>query len=229
MGTFLRTSASLSLFALAAAAPAAGQRIDPDRVFGVTLEIDGRMMSATIREGSSLRLMRPGGEEYHFSPVLRNAAGGTVLMAVARGGAGQPQQIVERLRLSIGVPVTLRSAPTLRIVLDEIRRASPDRVSMRGDFTSANMSAGQLTQDTGCCLCCDGWCACACSVVMWCGACGGSGACQDPVKPTRNDRTTILTAPARFAALTGNTCTRGSLLDRRRASTPEQEIRTALR
>ena len=63
---------------------------------------------------------------------------------------------------------------------------------------------------------------------MSCGHCCSAGCC-DPMFPTGNDRTTILTAPAPFAALTGNTCMRGSLLDRRRTPAPVREVRTALR
>jgi hypothetical protein len=125
MGTFLRAWVPLSL-ALAVAAPAAGQRIDPNRVFDVTVEVDGKLMEASIREGCFLRLTLPAGGEYHFSPVLQAGRTTRVLVAVSHGATGQPetQRVVERLQLAIGVPVTLRTAPTLRIVLDEIRRAN---------------------------------------------------------------------------------------------------------
>lgn len=228
MGTLLRRCVPLSLLALAAAVPAAGQRIDPDRVFEVTLEIDGRMMSAMIREGSFLRLTRPGGVEYHFSPVLRSASSGTVLMAVSRAAAGERQQVVERLQLTIGVPVALRTAPTLRIVLDKIGRATPERsASVPGQGIPAPFRFASV-QTGSCCVCCEGSCACACGVSWWCGHCCTRGCC-DPIEPTSNDRTPILTGPARFASFTRGTCTRGSLFDRPRAPAGAAEMRTALR
>ncbi|HEX2210439.1 MAG TPA: hypothetical protein VHG93_22360 [Longimicrobium sp.] len=228
MGTPLRRWIPLSLLVVAAAAPAAAQRIDPDRVFEVTLEIDGRMMSAMIREGSSLRLTRPGGVEYHFSPVLRSASSGTVLMAVSRAAAGEPQQVVERLQLSVGVPVALRSAPTLRIVLDKIGRANEAQsTAATGQGAPAPFRFAAL-QTGSCCVCCEGSCACACGVSWWCGHCCTRGCC-DPVEPTSNDRTPLLTGPARFASFTRRgACTRGSLLDRE-APAAATQMRTALR
>jgi hypothetical protein len=197
----------------AAAAPAAGQRIDPDRIFDVTLEVDGQIMSAVIREGSFLRLTLRETDEYHISPVLQQGRADRVLVAVSLAPAGQREgrRIVERLELSPGVPRTLRTAPTLRIVIDAIRRADPRQ-------TAAGSAAGQpgtfrfaaAVQDGSCCVCCENACACACGVRMSCGHCCMSGCC-DPMFPTGNDRTNILTGPARFAALTRGGCSRGSL------------------
>ncbi len=231
MGIFFRRwLPALPLLVAAAAAPAPGQRIDPDRIFEVTVEIDGRMMSAMIREGSSLKLTLRATDEYEFSPVLRDAAAGRVLMAVSRGTAGQPQtqRIVERLELSAGVPVALRSAPTLRIVLDRIRRATPGQAAGSPAGSPPAPFRFASVQDGSCCVCCQDACACACGASMWCGHCCTRGCC-DPIEPTGKDRTPILTGPARFASLTRGTCTRGSLFDRARTPRPAQEVRTALR
>lgn len=219
------------LLAAAAAVPAAGQRIDPDRVFDVTLEVDGQMMSAVIREGSVLRLTLRGTDEYHFAPVLQQGPSGRVLVAVSLAPAGQRQgrRIVERLELSPGVPRTLRTAPTLRIVIDAVRRADPRQ-------SAAGPPAGQAgtfrfasaVQDGSCCVCCEGACACACGVRMSCGHCCTTGCC-DPMFPTGNDRTNMLLGPARFAALTRNTCSRGSLFDRVRTPRGTEPVRVALR
>lgn len=230
MGLFFRGwLPAVSLLAAASAAPAAGQRIDPDRIFEVTVEVDGRMMSAMIQEGSSLKLTLRQTDEYNLSPVLRDAAAGRVLVAVSRGAAGQPrtQRIVERLELTAGVPVSLRSAPTVRIVLDRIRRATPgqDAASPRPSSTGAFRLAS--AQSGSCCVCCGDACACACGVSMSCGHCCSRGCC-DPIQ-TGNDRTPILTGPARFASFTRGTCTRGSLLERAPAAAPAHEVRTALR
>lgn len=124
MGTRLRRWVP-ALFLVTAAVPADAQRIDPDRIFEVTLEVEGKIMSTMIREGSFLRLTVRETDEYHFSPVLQPGNTGRVLVAVSLGTTGQPRtrRVVERLVLSPGVPVTLRTAPMLRIVLDEVSRA----------------------------------------------------------------------------------------------------------
>lgn len=128
MATVFRGWAAAALLAVGAwTAPAgAQQRIDPNRVFEVTVQLNGRMMNAVIREGGSLRLELAGRNEYHLRPVLQ--AGSTrVLLAVWRGTLGEPQtqRVVERVVLAPGEPVSLRSAPSVRIVLDAISRANP--------------------------------------------------------------------------------------------------------
>lgn len=214
-----------------AVAPAAGQRIDPDRIFDVTLEVNGQIMSAVIREGSFLRLTLRETDEYHLSPILQQGRSGRVLLAVSLGTAGQPQsrRIVERLELSPGVPASLRSAPTLRIVVDAIRRADPrESAAGRSDGRSAPFRFASAAQDGSCCVCCEGACACACGVRMSCGHCCTAGCC-DPMFPTSRDGTPFVTGPARFASFTRRTCTRGPLLDRRPSPAPAREVRTALR
>lgn len=152
---FRRCVPALSLLA-AAAAPASGQRIDPHRIFDVTVEVEGKLMSASIREGSFLRLTIPNDGEYHFSPVLQAGRSTRVLVAVSRGAAGQPrtQRVVERLELSPGVPMALRTAPTLKIVLDEIRRANQTRADGSGPAgAGAPFRFASAVQDGQCCLC----------------------------------------------------------------------------
>ncbi|HEX2080573.1 MAG TPA: hypothetical protein VHG08_22910 [Longimicrobium sp.] len=141
MGASLRTWGPLVAALALAAAPARAQQIDPDRIFEVTMEVDGQMMSAMIREGSFLRLTVRETDEYHFSPVMQPGNTGRMLVAVSLGTTGQPQtrRVVERLVLSPGVPVTLRTAPALRIVLDEISRA---RQSSTGSTSGTGIAPG---------------------------------------------------------------------------------------
>lgn len=229
MGTLLRRWVpALSLLAVAAV-PADAQRIDPDRVFEVTVEVNGQLMNAMIREGSFLRLTVRETDEYHFSPVMQPGNTGRVLVAVSLGTTGQPQtrRIVERLVLSQGVPVTLQTAPTLRIVLDEISRARRAQSSTGPAAGSGALFRFTSTQNGSCCVCCEGACACACGVSMWCGHCCTQGCC-DPMLPTGYDRIHVLIGPARFASLTRGGCTRGSLLERARTPRPA-ETRIALR
>ncbi len=215
MGTFFRSwIPALSLLAMATV-PAQAQRIDPDRIFEVTVEVNGRMMSAMIREGSFLRLTVRETDEYHFSPVLQPGNTGRALVAVSLGTTGQPQtrRIVERLVLSPGVPVTLRTAPTLRIVLDEISRARQGQSSTGSTAAGGTFFQLASAQDGSCCVCCEGACACACGVSMWCGHCCTRGCC-DVLLPTGSDRAPPRFGSGSFASFTRRTCTRGSLLER---------------
>lgn len=225
MRRFIPTTISLAVLTAFAIVPATAQRVDPNRLFDVTLEVNGRMMSAVIREGSSLTLTLNGGGEYRFSAVLDPRGGERVLVSVSRGTPGRPetQQTIERVELTTGRPVSLQSMPSVRIVLDAIRVGG--RSSSTGQTAFATFVAA--TRDPKCCLCCDGVCLCACEVYMWCGACGMNNCAPPLVLPTSTSRTTILTGQSRFAGLTRNTCSRGSLYDLPR--TPGGPTRTAMR
>lgn len=228
---FERCWLAVLLLLTVAAAPAGAQRIDPDRIFDVTLEVEGQMMSAVIREGSFLRLTLRETEEYHFSPVLQQGRGGKVLLAVSVGTTGRPEtrRIVERLELSPGVPIALRTAPALRIVVDAVRRADVEQSAGGAPGAApAPFRFASSSQDGSCCVCCEGACACACGVKMSCGHCCSPGCC-DPMFPTSNDRTPIVTGSARFAAFNRGTCAPGSLFDRQRTASLPSIGQTALR
>lgn len=229
MGRLLRRWIPAVSLATVAAVPTHAQRIDPDRIFEVTVEVNGRMMNAMIREGSFLRLTVRETDEYRFMPVLQPGSTDRALVSVSLGTAGQEgtRRVVERLVLSAGVPVTLRTAPTLRIVLDEISRARQPQAATGAAGGSAPLFRLASSQNGQCCVCCEGACACACGVSMWCGHCCTQGCCN-PMLPTGYDRIQALTGPARFASFARSSCTRGSLLERTRTSRPA-DARIALR
>lgn len=220
MRSSIRTTLAFAVLTACAVAPATAQRIDPNRLFDVTLEVNGRLMSAVIREGSSLTLTLDSGSEYHFNAVLAPQGSETVLVTVSRGTPGQPesQRTIERIELTTGRPVSLRSTPSLKIVLDAIRLAR--RLSSTGQAAFTTFVAVDLKPK--CCLCCDGVCVCACEVYLWCGSCGVDNCYPPDILPTSNDRTPTLTGHARFASFTRGTCTRGSLFDRPRPAAAAQ-------
>lgn len=222
-----RTGFSLAVIATVMASSATAQRVDSNRRFDLTLEVNGRMMSAVIPEGQALTLTLDGDSEYRFSAVLAPRGGERVLMAVSRGTPGQPetQQTIERLELTTGRPVSLRSVPSVRIVLDAIRVRGGSSYRQRTGFTRFVA----IVREPKCCLCCDGVCLCACEVYLWCASCGANNCYPPDIQQTSSDRTTILTGPVRFAGFTRATCSRGSLDDRARNGNAPQELRTAMR
>lgn len=160
---------------------ASAQRVDPDRVFDVTLDVEGQVMSATIRDGGMFRLTLRETDEYRLVPVATGTSGRAVTMAVYRGTAGQPStsRIVERVDLAVGRPATLRTNPGLTLVLDRIRSAPAQRQTSvpRSISFTASASWRRALQSDQCCVCCGGACACACGVRMDCGSCCMTGCC----------------------------------------------------
>lgn len=213
----MRTISSRSLRATIVAAsmllaiPVSAQRVDPTRLFDLTVSSSGEIMTVSIREGGDFRLTVAQRDEYRFVPIAP-AGRRTITMAVYHGTAGQPtsSRIVERLELSIGVPATLRTSPNISLVVDRVRSVprvaqapSPGPIS----FTAA--ASWRRTQGPDqCCVCCGVNCACACGVQMSCGSCC-MGECCGRIKPTSGPGAPEAERNARVAAFLGvESCSR---------------------
>lgn len=184
-----RTTAVLAISTLAllmvTAARADAQAIDRSRIFDVTVEIEGQIIGASIREGEPLRLTVHRAEEYEVSPVLPGGQGAVVVVAISRRRGDEPgaTEIIERLSVREGVPVTMRAHPGLKLVIDRIRYATPVAARATGRPISFALLRGAASTDY-CCVCCDGVCACACGVVTdGCGHCC-VGECCPMIHPT---------------------------------------------
>lgn len=182
MSIMTRFTRPLLLVAAAALSTQAGaaQRVDPNRVFDITLQVNGQVMTATVREGGTFRLTLHEVDEYRLVPV----AGGnerTVTLAVYRGTAGQPStsRIVEHIQVAVGRSATLRTNPAFTLVVDGIRSAPPRQAAAPQSISFAvSASWRRAVQSDNCCVCCGGACACACGVVMSCGSCCMPGCCS---------------------------------------------------
>lgn len=126
---FIRSA--VIILAAATSVPAAAQRIDPQRVFDLTLQLPDQMMEASIREGQPLKLTLRGTDEFEMVPVMDDAGGQRITLAVYRAVANQPstRRLVERVALTVGTPATLRSHSGIRVVVDGIRRGPRPRVA----------------------------------------------------------------------------------------------------
>lgn len=179
-----------AVFILAAASPAAAQRVDPQRVFDLTLQLPDQMMEASIREGQPLKLTIRGTDEFEMVPVMDGPDGRRITLAVYRAVANQPstRRLVERVALTLGTPATLRSHSGIRVVVDRIRRGPAPTPARQASFTPSRGLATSLFQDENCCVCCGGACACACGVKMSCGSCCMSGCCGGPGEAVGHER-----------------------------------------
>lgn len=180
----------LAVVAALSAQAASAQRVDPQRVFDVTVQVAGQVMSATIRDGGEFQLTLDRTDEYRLMPVVAGRDGRTVTMAVYRATAGQPstKRMVERIELSVGQPATLRTRPEFSLVVDRIRSAPPARptVAVRPISFTASASWRRAVQGDQCCVCCGRACGCACGVEMSCGSCCMPGCCS--INETSNPR-----------------------------------------
>lgn len=168
------------------ALPATAQRVDASRVVDVTLQLPEQMMSASIREGGRFNLtMDAARVEFEFVPVVQGRNGQAVTMAVYRMTPGDrsTRQMVERVNLQPGVPATLRTDPEITMVVDRVRSAaiqSQAFFSPAAFSTPSSTSWRRVLNNDQCCVCCAGWCACACGVKMSCGSCAMPGCSIEP-------------------------------------------------
>jgi hypothetical protein len=174
---------------LVAAAPLDAQRIDPTRVFDLTLQADGQILSTTIREGGSFRLTVQQRIEYELVPVFRGEGRDRVTLAVYRAEVGAPESrtLAERVEIQVGVPATLRVEPSWQLVLDRVRTAPASGRTAAASpvaFLPGAALRRVVTGNDQCCVCCGNLCACACGVGMSCGSCCMPGCCQ--IEPTSN-------------------------------------------
>jgi len=201
---------ALPVLALASALgplPAAGQRVDPNRVIDVSMDLGTQTLSAVIREGGSFNLVLHDRDEYDFVPVVLNSRGRKVTFAVYRGIKDQPstRALVERIELAVRTPARLRTNAEISLVVDGIRtvpaQPSAPPARRRISFRPADVMA--LQQSDQCCVCCGS--ACACGVKMWCGNCCMPGCCDaaPPIAPVAS-----ADATRQFAAFFGTGCSK---------------------
>jgi hypothetical protein len=174
--TFITVAAVLATCLPAVSAHA--QRVDPERLFELSLDINGQMMQATVREGQPLKLTLAGTDQFELVPLMETRDERRVTLAVYKATVNQPatRRLAERMALTVGTPSTMRSHAGIRIVVDRVRRAPVAAVARPAVFTPGRRVATLLNPES-CCVCCGGVCACACGVQYTCGSCCMPGCC----------------------------------------------------
>jgi hypothetical protein len=178
-----RLLTAAAALALASAAPAAAQRIDPNRVIDLSVSTPSGVLTSTVREGGSLRLVLAHTDEYVMMPRAADRAGTKVLLTVYRGTAEQPatRRVVETVELRKGTAVRLRSNAAIQVVVDAVRHSPPTAQAAATTRPVSFRPAALLRaafQNDQCCVACGPDVACACGVRMWCGSCCMPGCCQ---------------------------------------------------
>ena len=195
-----RWLSSAVLATLVLAVPAAAQAIDPTRIIELHVNAEGenRAFSASVVEGKRMRMTFDRVGTFELQPVVVDLARGAFRVTVFRGpvdAESEDLRQVEVVEVRTGVPVAIRSMPSVGLVIDGVRTASagPGLVSNLG------RSFASLAQDS-CCVKCGNVTACGCAVDGSCGTCCVIPCCrmEDPIS---NDR--FLPAQRSFARLAG--------------------------
>lgn len=143
--------AAAMLLALASTAGAVeAQQVDPDRLVQLTVELPSQVMSATVREGSALRLVLHDTAEVELVPVVARGGGDRVLMAVYRGTVDKPEtrRLHQRVELTVGVPARLRGEPRIGVVVDALRETPAIPPLSNGINTEVTEVDGEVTEET---------------------------------------------------------------------------------
>jgi hypothetical protein len=168
------------------AVDAGAQQVDRNRIFDLTVQVEGQIFSTAVREGDPLRLTVRQTDEYRLVPVLQAGSPNSITVAVYRGVAGQEgsERLVERVNARMGTPASLRVNSSIQLVLDAVRMASGRvAVALPAAFTAPG--SGLAAFQESCCVCCAGACACACGVKASCGQCC-MGECCKIINETSN-------------------------------------------
>lgn len=172
-------SAAFVLAALALSLPAQAQRINPNRVIDlhVNVESENRSFGGAVMEGQGYRLTLQGVGSFEIMPVLVSA--GRYAVAVHGGPENaEPKDLrpLETVNVREGVPVALRSIPNVGLVIEGSRLAAPTSMVQPVAYTFTSMPRPLQAR---CCVTCGNVTACACAVEADCGKCC-SGPCCPP-------------------------------------------------
>lgn len=197
---------SVLIASVAVQGSASAQRVDATRIIElhVNAEADNRSLGGSVPEGKSFRMTFDGVGTFEIVPVVVDETQGTFRVTVYRGPVGAETgdlRAVETVNARIGVPVALRSMPSVGLVIEGIRRVEPQAQAGATAFTfasSAPVRIARATMQDSCCVTCGRITACGCAVSGDCGTCCVKPCCK--ISPTSNDG--FLPAPRAFARMT---------------------------
>lgn len=167
---------------LLAAAPAAvAQRVNPDRVVDlhINMEAQNQSFGGSVREGSRFNLSIDGHGTFALVPVVANAERQQVAISVLRVN-GETARTVETVTATVGQPAALRSLGTTTVVVERLRIAARPQASAGVTSFTRNDAAVRRYSNVyagECCVKCGSVRACGCAVSMECGSCCSDGCC----------------------------------------------------
>jgi hypothetical protein len=122
----IRSWTVMAVLAACVGSPASGQRVDPTRIIEMRVNDEGndQSFSGSVVEGRGFRMTFAGVGSFEIMPVLEDAAAERFRVTVFRGPEGAElgdMRPVETVSASVGVPVPLRSMPSVGLVIDGVR------------------------------------------------------------------------------------------------------------
>lgn len=228
-------SAALFLAATSVAvSPAEAQRVDPDRIIElhVNAEADNKSFDIATLEGRRSRLTFAGHGTYEISPVVTDRAGRRFRLTIYKGPENAPSEDlrqVEQVDAQLGVPVAIRSMPTVSVIVDGTRQRQAAASQAPSQFQVVSL-ATQVRRSfpafSYCCVTCGRVTACGCAVSgMDCGSCCSDGCCAQPAPPPGGGLV-FFQAPRSFEQMVGR-CGK-HVKDEERILTPRAGTRTVM-
>ena len=231
----LRSAALLLAATAVAVSPAEAQRVDPNRIIElhVNAEAENRSFDIPTLEGQRSRLTFAGHGTYEISPVVTDRAGRRFRLTIYKGPENAPSKDlrqVEQVDAQLGVPVAIRSMPTVSVIVDGTRQRQSAAGQAPSQFQVVSLAA-QVRRalpafDGWCCVRCGNVTACACAVSSECGSCCSDACCPQQPAPPPGNGLVLFQAPRSFEQMIGR-CGK-QVKDEERILTPRAGTRTAM-
>lgn len=172
---------ALACAALLFAMPAAAQRVNPDRVVDlhINMEAQNQSFGGSVREGSRFNLSVDGAGDFALVPVVTSEERQQITISVLRVD-GERARTVETVNATVGEPAVIRSIGSTTVVVERTRiaprpRASAGVVTFAGNNTVSRRFSSSFAGE--CCVKCGSVRACGCAVSMDCGSCCSDSCC----------------------------------------------------
>lgn len=228
-------SAAVLLAASAVAVSSAGaQRVDPNRIVDlhVNAEAENKSFDISTLEGRRSRLTFAGHGTYEISPVVTDRTGRRFRLTIYKGpenAESEDLRQVEQVDAQLGVPVAIRSMPTVSVIVDGTRQRQAAAGQAPSQFQVASLQTEvrrSLRAFSDCCVTCGRVTACGCAVSgMTCGSCCSDGCCAQPAPPPGGGLV-FFQAPRSFEQMIGR-CGK-QVKDEERILTPRATTRTVM-
>ena len=230
----LRYSAAV-LFAASALgmSSAEAQRVDPNRIVDlhVNAEAENKSFDLSTLEGRRSRLTFDGHGTFEISPVVTDRAGRRFRLTIYKGpenAKSEDLRQVEQVDAQLGVPVAIRSMPTVSVIVDGTRQRQTAAGQAPSQFQLVSLATQvrrSFTTFGECCVRCGRVTACGCAVSSDCGSCC-SDACCPPAPLPPPEGLVRFEAPRTFEQMVAR-CGK-HVKDEERILTPRAGTRTAM-
>lgn len=206
----LHSAAVLLAASAVAVSSAEAQRVDPDRIIElhVNAEAENKSFDLSTLEGRRSRMTFAGHGTFEISPIVTDRAGRRFRLTIYKGPENAPSEDlrqVEQVDAQLGVPVAIRSMPTVSVIVDGTRQRqtaagqAPSQFQVVALATQVRRSFPTFSGE--CCVKCGRVTACGCAVSSDCGSCCSDACCAQVLPPPGG--LVLFQAPRRFEQMVG--------------------------